>query len=218
MGDNMNFNIFFKYKKNDIIFNNINIELVENKLTVICGHNGAGKTTLLKVISGILPSGIQEPQGWYVAANGGLIQHFSLKEHLMLVDKNALDNKLVKKAYEYFNAESFENKKINKLSTGQVMMASIIVSIASNQKLILLDEPFGSLDPVNAENLSKLLRELTENDRTVVITAHDLYLTQETADIIYFIKDGKISWDSRKEMEDLSCSVEDLKEIYKKYA
>ena len=105
----MNFNIFFQYKKNEPLFENINIDFLENKITSICGHNGAGKTTLLKVISGILPSGIQNPQGWYVPASGGLIQHFSLKEHLTSIDINSLKNDLVIKAYNQFNAKSFEN-------------------------------------------------------------------------------------------------------------
>lgn len=213
----MNFNVFFGYKKRKTIFNNINFEIKENKITVICGHNGAGKTTLLKLVSGILPSCIDTPTGWYVSASGGLIQHFSLLEHLDMLGKNLKENELVKYAYELFEAEKFEKEKVRYLSTGQIMMASIILAIASTQNLLLLDEPFASLDPIHAEKLSDLLKKITMTGRTIVITSHDLYLSAETADVVYFIKDGNISWNSSTENFE-KFSVEELKEKYIEYA
>ena len=168
---------------------------------------------MLKLVSGILPSSIENPEGWYVSAGGGLIQHFSLAEHLDMLGKDLKQNELVKYAYELFEAENFEKERVRYLSTGQIMMASIILAIASSQKLLLLDEPFGSLDPVHAEKLSKLLQKVAENGRTIVITSHDLYLSAETADIIYFIKNGNISWNSQNENIE-EFSVEKLKEKY----
>ncbi len=214
----MFFNIFFRYKKNEKLFDNMGIEIYENKVNVICGHNGAGKTTLLKVISGILPSGISEPKGWYVPPTGGLIQHFSLKDHLKILDIKENDKELVQEVIELFDVASFEKKQICSLSTGQIMMVALIVAIASGNELLLLDEPFGSLDPINAEKLSSLLKKICTFGKTVLITSHDLYLSSETADVIYFIKKGKISWSSIQEDKDKSFSVEELKERYIKYA
>ena len=130
-----------------------------------------------------------------------------------MLGKDLKQNELVKYAYELFEAENFEKERVRYLSTGQIMMASIILAIASSQKLLLLDEPFGSLDPVHAEKLSKLLQKVAENGRTIVITSHDLYLSAETADIIYFIKNGNISWNSQNENIE-EFSVEKLKEKY----
>ena len=87
------------------------------------------------------------------------------------------------------------------------MMASIIVACASNSEFIYLDEPFASLDPNNAENLVKILKNL---GKTVVVTSHDLYLTTEVADKILFIKDGKISWQTENQLD-----VEELKIMLK---
>lgn len=214
----MFFNIFFRYKKKEKLFNNMGIELYENKVNVICGHNGAGKTTLLKVISGILPSGLTETNGWYVPPTGGLILHFTLKEHLKILQIKEADKQIVQEAIDLFDATSFERKTIGSLSTGQTMMAAIIVAIASGNDLLLLDEPFGSLDPINAEKLSILLKKIVAHGRTVLITSHDLYLASETADVIYFIKNGEISWSSIQEDSQKNFTVEELKEKYINYA
>lgn len=205
----MNYKINFKYNRKKEIFKDFNIEIPENKITVICGHNGAGKTTLLKILSGIFLTDIKETKGWLVPSSGGLIQHFSLKEHLDIV--NAKKNENWKEAYELFNAKEFEKSPIRRLSTGQEMMASLIVALASKEEILYLDEPFASLDPTNAENLVKILKN---TKRTIVITSHDLYLTTEVADNILFIKDGRISWKS----ENKQFSVEEIREIYKDYA
>ncbi len=216
----MKFNIFFGYKRKEIIYNNISLEIEENKVTTICGHNGAGKTTLLKLISGFLPSSMKNTEGWYVSPDGGLIQHFTLKEHLNVLQKRnqTEDDVLVKKAIELFEVQSFENKRISSLSTGQTMIASIIVAIASSERLILLDEPFGSLDPVNAEKLAGYLKEISGAGRTVVITSHDLFLTTEVSDNIFIIKNGKVAWNSKIEKQDAKLTVDELRELYHKYA
>ena len=98
------------------------------------------------------------------------------------------------------------------------MIASIIVAIASSERLILLDEPFGSLDPINAEKLAGYLREISEAGRTVVITSHDLFLTTEVSDNIYIIKNGKVSWNSKIEKQDAKLTVDELRELYHTYA
>lgn len=217
----MNLTITFGYKKREKIFDGLDIVLPDNKITVICGHNGAGKTTLLKTISGILPSPIANSQGWYVPAQGGLIQHFSLKEHLEIMSSKMKGaspvNDLLEQARKEFSVAEFENKKVSRLSTGQLMLASLIVAFASESSLLLLDEPFGCLDPTNAEKLVRLLKNFSAAGRTIVITSHDLYLTTEVADKIIFLKDGKVSWE-KDELNIKPISVDELKKEYTDYA
>ncbi len=205
----MKYNVNFKYNRKKEIFKDFEIEIPENKITVICGHNGAGKTTLLKILSGIFITDIKETKGWLVPSSGGLIQHFSLKEHLDII--NAKENDNWREAYELFNAQEFAKSPIRRLSTGQEMMASLIVALASKEEILFLDEPFASLDPTNAENLVKILKNA---NRTIVITSHDLYLTTEVADNILFIKKGEISWQNQEK----NVSVDELKEAYKTFA
>ena len=69
----MKHTINFEYNRKKNIFENLEIEIPENKITVICGHNGAGKTTLLKILSGIFPSkkdeNLKKVKGWFVPAS-----------------------------------------------------------------------------------------------------------------------------------------------------
>lgn len=189
----MDFTINFGYKRKSFIFNNFNITVPEKRITVLCGHNGAGKTTLLKLISGVFPSEVSLSNTWFVPSSGGLIYHFSLKTHLdMMFDKKKDQyNFLTEEAINAFDASSFMNKTVSSLSTGQVMLASIIVALASDRKILLLDEPFGCLDPGNAEKLSLLLRKVAAYGITVLLSSHDLTMTSEIADHLIFIKNGK---------------------------
>lgn len=205
----MNFTVNFGYKRNRPLFTSLELEVPEGRTTVVCGHNGAGKTTLLKLISGILPSKMEAAPAWFVPASGGLIRHFSLKEHLDILE--AYKREDWRDAYQLFGAEAFCKAPVRSLSTGQSMMASLVVAIASGKELLLLDEPFASLDPTNAQHLVAVLSRL---ERTVVITSHDLYLTAECAHRILFIKDGGISW----QWEGEGMDVERLQAAYREFA
>lgn len=204
----MDYSITFGYKKNKLLYEDFSINIPDGKISVICGHNGAGKTTLLKIISGILPSNLENNHAWFVSATGGLIKHFTLEEHLQII--NASNNPDLEEALNLFDAKKFYKEPIRNLSTGQVMMASIITACASSSQIILLDEPFSSLDPVNSENLVTILKKL---NKTVLLSSHDLFLTTEVADKIMFIKNGKITWSTTTYVD-----VEELKEKYKEFA
>ena len=205
----MNFTVNFGYKRNRPLFTSLELEVPEGRTTVVCGHNGAGKTTLLTLLSGILPSKMDAAPAWFVPASGGLIRHFSLKEHLDILEAHKRED--WRDAYQLFGAEAFCKAPVRSLSTGQSMMASLVVAIASGKELLLLDEPFASLDPTNAQHLVAVLSRL---ERTVVITSHDLYLTAECAHRILFIKDGGISW----QWEGEGMDVERLQAAYREFA
>ena len=205
----MNFTVNFGYKRNRPLFTSLELEVPEGRTTVVCGHNGAGKTTLLTLLSGILPSKMEAAPAWFVPASGGLIRHFSLKEHLDILEAHKRED--WRDAYQLFGAEAFCKAPVRSLSTGQSMMASLVVAIASGKELLLLDEPFASLDPTNAQHLVAVLSRL---ERTVVITSHDLYLTAECAHRILFIKDGGIAW----QWEGEGMDVERLQAAYREFA
>lgn len=205
----MDFNITFGYKKQQFIFENFSCKIPDNEITVLCGHNGVGKTTLLKIIAGILPSNIENQGGWFVSASGGLIKHFSLEDHIKML--GIIPSDLYDEAFEVFHAQKFSKAHISKLSTGQKIMASILIAFASDEKLILLDEPYATLDPTNAEYLTHLLKK---RHGTTILTSHDLFLTAETSANIQFLKHGKISWINDKK----DITVDELKEKYKEFA
>lgn len=203
----MNYKCLFGYKRKNIIFNNTEFDFPENRITVICGHNGAGKTTLLKCISGIIPSSQKLDDCWYVGPQGALIQNFTLNEHLRLLDSENKYAELI----NHFSLSGITDKHISKLSTGQIMLCSIIVAIASNKKTILLDEPFGPLDPVNSSLLADLLKKC---GKTIIMSSHDLYLAAEISDKVYFIRNGEITFEHSGNQMD----IENLKKNYQDYA
>lgn len=210
----MIFNVTFGYKRKELIFDNFVLNIPEGQITVLCGHNGAGKTTLLKTLAKVLPSDLPGCDSWYVPAERGLIYHFSLMEHLdMMSKKDTLKNDgLAKDAFDIFEAEDFSKKKISSLSTGQNMMASIIVAFASGKKVLFLDEPFGCLDPKNADNLMHLLKKAAQSGITILATSHDLFMTAETANHLIYIKNGKIVYETDM---DSNITVAELTEKYK---
>lgn len=210
----MNFNITFGYKKNHLLYNNLSIEIPDNKITTICGHNGAGKTTLLKVLAGVYSSKTEIVDSWFVPSEGGLIYHFSLQEHLKLFlnKEQIVNNSLLNQAIELFGAKDFYTKKISKLSTGQKIISAIIIAITSNKNFIILDEPFASLDPINAQKLSIFLKKIASEGKTILLTSHDLYMTSETAEHIILLKDGQIVF--QEDSSNIS-SLEFLQDKYK---
>lgn len=224
----MDFSFSFSYKKRKPLFKNFSIHIEDNRINVICGHNGAGKTTLLKVLSGFLPSDLQTPSGWLIPVSGGLIQEFTLQEHLDLLKTKrsasmqssaatqplAETADLAAEAFSLFNAADFASSRISRLSTGQTTMAAVIVALASDASFLLLDEPFSGLDPVNADKLAAILKK---SGRTIVVTSHDLYMTSEIADEIRILKDSAVTWSwSRTDADALT--VDSLKEKYAQFA
>ncbi len=203
----MNYTCNFSYKKNKVLFQNEKFDFLENKINIICGHNGAGKTSLLKCIGGIYTHKNSLDSTWYVGANGALIQHFSIAEHLKLLKNEDTGLTYI----NLFNLEDIKTKSISKLSTGQKMLCSIIVALCSNSNTLLLDEPFSPLDPINADKLFNILKEC---NKTIILTSHDLYLTSQMADNIYFIKNGKITFNCK----DRILNSDDLKNNYKELA
>ena len=177
-------NIFFNYGKK-VIFNDLSFDIGDNdKLPVIIlGPSGCGKTTLLKLCAGLLKPDkgqilnnciktsmiFQEPR---------FLPWFNIIENIMLpLEKEFGKNESREKALYYLRLVSLENEALSfpaKLSGGQLQRASIARAFAYPSQLLLMDEPFQSLDiPLRIE-LMELCIELLQNDnRLVLAVTHD---------------------------------------------
>ena len=93
------------------------------------------------------------------------------------------------------------------------MLGSILVAVSSERKVLFLDEPFGCLDPSNAEKLISFFQKLSASGVTVVITSHDLYQCVLLADDVYIIKNGNISWNCN-DIRENKITVDELTKIY----
>lgn len=183
-----------------IIFDDVDFEIPENKITMVVGPNGTGKTTLLKVITGQIKtkSKIENsfkkvfylPQGLYVPKNLTAFDYLSAQFYKnnwkWFLNKEEKD-----KIFEVLNKmELFDkaNTFVDKLSSGEMQKINIALGLLSDADIFLLDEPTSNMDLVNRIKILDMIKNLTHENITSVIVMHDLNLSASYGD--YFIGIG----------------------------
>ena len=175
------------------VFENLTLELADGKVTCILGASGAGKTTLLHCLAGLteyegvvdgLPKGVgfvfQEPR---------LLPFLTVEENLAYVGATAEETA---EALELLHISAFAKKYPNQLSGGEKQRVALARAIAKKPKLLLLDEPFSSLDlPLKIRLLEAFEKLYQEYAPTVVFVTHDIDEALCIGHTAYVIKDGK---------------------------
>jgi ABC-2 type transport system ATP-binding protein len=87
--------------------------------------------------------------------------------------------------------EDWKNKKVEALSKGMAQKIQFIASVITGPRLLILDEPFSGLDPVNLETIRKVILDLRKQGTTVILSTHDMSTAQEMCDFIFMIYKGK---------------------------
>lgn len=201
-------NVSKSYDKN--ILNNLSIKIQENEIIAIVGQSGKGKSTLLNII-GLLESSdsgdviidndknikinssdatkIIREKISYLFQNFALIEQETVYENLeialkyvKLKKKEKID--LIKSALKSVDLEGYENKKIFELSGGEQQRVAIARVILKPSKIVLADEPTGSLDINNRNKVMSLLKNLSKEGKTIVIVTHDNKLASECDRVI----------------------------------
>lgn len=201
------------------VLKGISIEILSGKITIIVGASGAGKSTLLHLLGGldrpdsgeVIYDGkdifklSEERLAKFRNKNVGFVFQF----HHLLPEFTAIENVIIP---QIINGTSFHSAKENslkllqlvglterlehkpaELSGGEQQRVAVARALANNPKIIFADEPTGNLDSVNSEEVHKLIVDLKENlGMTFVIVTHNSSLVK-LADLLYEIKDGKIS-------------------------
>lgn len=198
---------------NNIILKDINLVVEEGQLVSLLGASGCGKSTLLKTIAGIISPfkgdiflGDNNAQNIKPHRRGTVIvfQDLRLFPHMTVLEniyfalkmKGIPKEEYLKTAEEFLNKvylSGFENRKIKELSGGQMQRVAIARALASKPNVLLLDEPFSSLD----ENLRQDMRELLlslqrEYAITTILVTHDRTEALSLSDKIALMKDGEI--------------------------
>ena len=207
-------NIKHSYNDNNFILNDINIDVYEGEIVAILGSSGCGKSTLLRLITGLekLNYGEIEIFGKIIAnkdfstptnyRNIGLVlQEKVLFPHLSVLENvkfGIKGNKTfrTKKALDLLNlfrVDQYINSYPNNISGGEQQRVAIARAIAPDPQILLMDEPFASLD----EDLRKDLRHetkkiLNNNNITCILVTHDIEDANSMADRIIKLKDGQI--------------------------
>ncbi|WP_395877623.1 ABC transporter ATP-binding protein [Ehrlichia muris] len=208
-------NVSYKYKKGQFLLHNVSISCKQGEVICLLGPSGCGKSTVLKLIAGLenLHCGSIYINGKVVVnsnfcmpteeRNVGLIfQHPSLFPHQTIIDnvmfaiKNLSKIQKVNVALDILqsiNMIAYKDMYPDMLSGGQQQLITIARAIAQKPEVILLDEPFSSLDTALRVNIRRhVLSLLKAREITVLLVTHDPEEALEVADIIYVMRDGYI--------------------------
>jgi osmoprotectant transport system ATP-binding protein len=199
------------------IVSGISLEIPQGETLVLLGRSGSGKTTLLKLINGmLLPSkGEVLVQGrptfdWdpirlrrgigYVIQEAGLFPHFTVAENVALVP--SLENwdapRMAARVEEMLclvglDPSEYAKRRPRELSGGQRQRVGVARALAADPPILLMDEPFGALDPVTRAELQREFSALARRlGKTIVFVTHDLREALLLASRIVLLESGRI--------------------------
>jgi branched-chain amino acid transport system ATP-binding protein len=185
------------------VLEGVNLKINSGERLGIIGPNGAGKTTLFNIISGFLrpDQGEVKFQGKNVTglkpsqlAKMGVVRTFQIVKVFsnMTVEQNMLT---VTSELDYlrdFGLWEKRNEIAANLSNGELRKLSIALALASNPKLLLLDEPFSGLSPKEARELASLIEGINQNGHSIAIIEHRLKDLFNVTEKVVVLNSGKI--------------------------
>ncbi|MXV53305.1 ATP-binding cassette domain-containing protein [Pedobacter sp. HMF7647] len=201
----------------DTVVKNISLEIAEGETMVLLGTSGCGKTTTLRMINRLIEASSgqifihgqnildQNPEILrrgigYVLQNTGLFPHYTVAENIAIVPKllgwdsekiNKRSGELLEKLH--LKPGEFLNKYPSELSGGQQQRIGLARALAADPPVLLMDEPFGALDPITRNKIQKDFKDLDElKNKTIVMVTHDVYEAFELADKICLMDKGEI--------------------------
>lgn len=187
----------------------VSFEIPKGKIFGLLGPNGAGKTTLIRMITRILypDSGIilfngeklsaahTEKTG-YMPEERGLYKKMKVGEHLIYLARLkglslTESKKVVNHWLEKFEITGWYNKSIEELSKGMSQKVQFIATILHNPELLILDEPFSGLDPINSKLIEDEIYQLSQKGVTVIFSTHRMEQVEEICDDIVLVNKGR---------------------------
>lgn len=203
---------------------NVSLNINDGEICVFIGESGCGKSTILKMINRLvdMDTGSIEINGksildedpeelrrniGYVVQNVGLFPHLNVGENISLIPKLLKKDKLetleqTRKLISMvgLDVNEYINKYPNELSGGEAQRVGVARALALNPPIILMDEPFGAVDPLNRVKLQdEFLKLQKEFKKTIIFVTHDLEEAIKMGDKIAIISKGKLHcYDSPK--------------------
>ena len=199
-----------KYYDDVRAVNDVSFEIEEGEIFGLLGVNGAGKTTTFRMIMGLL-----DMTEGNITLDGKKIDYsvtdkigFLTEERSLLPTKTVLEQaiyygvlkglseeEVTKRLREYlkeFNIEDYENKKIKELSKGNQQTIQFILSVIHKPKLLILDEPFSGLDPINVELFKKVILRLRDEKTIIIFSSHMMEHIEYFCDSLIILVKGSI--------------------------
>lgn len=209
----------YKTKETEVLaLQGLDLTVEEGELTALIGNSGSGKSTFLNMIGGLdrpsagslivggknlftmtekeLVAYKRDTVGFVWQNNArNLLPYLSALENIMLPMHLSNEKKKKDKALELLELVGLSEKKhsrLNMLSGGEQQRIAIAIALANSPKLLLADEPTGSVDPKTANYIFDVFTELNKQGQTILIVTHDVALSKKVKRVIA-IRDGKIS-------------------------
>jgi ABC-2 type transport system ATP-binding protein len=213
-------NLEFSYPRKPLLFNGLSTKLDPGNIYGLLGQNGAGKTSLLKIIAGLI-----YPQNGYCKVFNYesscripqmLADIYVVPEEFQLPPIKIEDYVLINGAlYPDFDYSQFDNlmqefsldkkEKLSRLSYGQKKKVLLSYGIATNSKLLILDEPTNGLDIPSKSQFRRILASSITEDRTFIISTHQVRDMESLIDPVIVLDDGKIIFN--KSMEEITKNL-----------
>ena len=199
-----------KYYATQKAVDDISFSIPEGSIFGLLGPNGAGKTTLLRMITGIFypDSGniifegkkfdpvADIPKIGYMPEERGLYKKMKIGEQALylamlkgLKKQDAM--KKIKEWFVKFEMESWWNKKVDDLSKGMSQKLQFVTTVLHEPRLLILDEPFSGLDPVNSNLIKEEIFKLSQGGTTIIFSTHRMEQVEEICDKIVLVNKGK---------------------------
>lgn len=187
-----------------VVLKDLSLEIDKGEMVALIGNSGKGKTTIMNII-GLLESfdsgkliidgeeniSINSKKAnlnlrnkiSYLFQNFALVENKTVSFNLEIATKYLKKSKsekraLIEEALEKVNLKGLENKKVYQLSGGEQQRVSIARVLIKDSKIVLADEPTGSLDTLNRDMVFKHLKDMNSKGKTIVIVTHDLELAK----------------------------------------
>jgi ABC-2 type transport system ATP-binding protein len=169
---------------------NLSFEVKEGEIFGLLGVNGAGKTTTFRIIMGLLDANSGEvtlngkkidysvtDQIGFLTEERSLLLKLTVKEQMIYygtlkgMTKDKIEEEL-DKWLEKLEIKDYKNRKIKELSKGNQQKVQFITAIINNPKLLILDEPFAGLDPINVELFKDVIKEFEKRGAIIIFSSH----------------------------------------------
>jgi ABC-2 type transport system ATP-binding protein len=199
-----------KKYSHQLAVDHISFEIQAGKIFGLLGPNGAGKSSLLRMVTGItLPdsgqillggqsfnANIHNAQIGYMPEERGLYKKMKVYEQAQYLGLlKGVSKKEVEQGIAYWfnklDMQSWANKKVEDLSKGMSQKLQFVTTVLHQPKLLILDEPFSGLDPVNAEVIKQEIYDLANKGTTIIFSTHRMEQVEEICDDIVLMNKGK---------------------------
>jgi ABC-2 type transport system ATP-binding protein len=201
-----------------VLYENASIQIEEGECVGFIGGNGAGKSVLFQLMTGLLPvdageviingkklgreGDFPEDVGIFINAPGYIEYESGFKNLQMLAQiQGKINDDEVKAAMRLVGLDPMDKTKVKKYSMGMKQKLGIAQAIMEHQRIIILDEPYNALDFNTNKEITKVLKELKQEGRTILLTSHQQEYLDKLCDKMYCIENGKLEIFDREKKE-----------------